>query len=167
MVKLDIPGAARGTVQKTLINKDTGEIVFQHTDRNLVVKTGRSEMVKLLAGTSELMLGEKTKIKKMAVGTGGAPDGIPSAPVDGNTSLITPVPAGKVDISSVDVDTSKTNPKVTFTALFDCDIVNAEINECGLFFNDGTTMYARHTFKSIPLLAGSNLAFQISWAIEL
>lgn len=153
----------RGHVKKVLIDNSTGEVIKEFEDHNLIVKTGRSTLIKMLAGEMS------TSVTKMAVGSGGTPDlGAnafnPTAPVDGDSALKTKVTM--VDISTKSVDISQTNPKVTFVALFDCAVVNSLVNECGLFFVDGTTMFARHTFDTVSLKNTSNFSLQISWTIE-
>ena len=153
----------RGTVRKVLIDNRTGEVIKDFGDHNLIVKTGRTALIKMLAG--ELT----TSITKMAIGKGGTADlGAnafnPIDPVDGDSALAQKVAI--VDISSKNVDVSNTNPRVTFVALFDCAVVNSLVNECGLFFTDGTTMFARHTFDTVSLKTSSNFSLQVSWTIE-
>lgn len=153
----------RGTVKKVLIDNRTGEVVKEFADHNLIVKTGRSALIRMLAG--ELT----DHITKMGIGRGGTADlgenaFNPIAPADGDTALTTKV--SDVAIATTTVDLSNTNPRVTFVALFDCSVVNSLVNECGLFFTDGTTMFARHTFDTVSLKASSNFSLQISWTIE-
>ena len=153
----------RGMVKKVLIDNRTGEVVKEFAEHNLIVKTGRSALIKMLAG--ELT----TSVTKMAIGKGGTADlGAnafnPIAPEDGNAELSSKV--ATVEISSRNVDLSNTNPRVTFVALFDCAEVDSLVNECGLFFTDGSTMFARHTFDTVSLKASSNFSLQISWTIE-
>lgn len=153
----------RGSVKKVLIDNRTGKIVKEFEDHNLIVKTGRSTLIKMLAGDIN------TSVTKMAVGKGGTADlGAnafnPIAPADGDSALTAKVTT--VNISTKNVDLAGTNPKVTFVALFDCAEVNSLVNECGLFFTDGTTMFARHTFDTVSLKASSNFSLQISWTIE-
>ncbi|MEG0728111.1 MAG: hypothetical protein RR420_00675 [Anaerovoracaceae bacterium] len=157
-----------GEVTKKLICKATGKVISTSIDNNLVVKKGRAEMIKLLTGTSELVPGEKTKIKKMGLGKGGADaQGRPIAPTDGDVDVNTPIAVSKTDITSIEIDTNRTNPRVLYTVLFDCDVINSIVNECGLYMNDGTTLFAHHTFKNVPLEAGTGFALQISWSIDL
>lgn len=153
----------RGRVKKVLIDNRTGEIVKEFEEHNLIVKTGRNTLIKLIAGEMA------TSITKMAVGSGGTADLStnafnPVAPVDGDSALRTKVTM--VNITTKTVDVASANPKVTFVALFDCAVVNSLVNECGLFFTDGTTMFARHTFDTVSLKASSNFSLQISWTIE-
>lgn len=153
----------RGTVCKKLIDNTTGEVVKEFTDHNLIVKTGRSTLIKMIAG--EL----STSVSKMAVGSGGTADlGAnafnPIAPQDGDRQLTAQKAINT--LVSRNTDIVGTNPKVTFVGLFDCATVNSLINECGLFFNDGTTMFARHTFDTVSLKNTSNFSLQISWTIE-
>lgn len=157
----------KGTVKKELIDKRTGKVVDTIVDHNLIVKTGRNTLIKMLAGE------KATSVNKMAVGSGGTADlGAnafnPIAPIDGDASLKIPIAGGNglVTVSSRTVDTTTQNPKVTFVALFDCAIVNSLVNECGLIFEDGTTMFARHTFDTVSLRINSNFSLQISWTIE-
>jgi hypothetical protein len=152
----------KGTVEIKVLRKSDNSVAEEFTDHNLIVKVGRSEMVKLLAKKS-------TKgVTKMAIGKGGADlvnsPFTPIAPVDSDTALHAKV--GMVDISSSTVDTSVTNPKVTFVALFDCVVVNSLVNECGLMFDDSTTLFARHTFKTVPLENDTGFALQVTWTIE-
>lgn len=153
----------RGMVKKELIDKTTGKVVQTLEDHNLIVKTGRSAMIKILAGEMT------SSVTKMAVGSGGTADLTtnafnPVAPEDGNTDLKTK--KHTVNVSSKQTDTSQTNPRVTFVALFDCNDVNSLVNECGLFFADNTTMFARHTFDTVSLKSTSNFTLQITWVIE-
>lgn len=153
----------KGTVTKKLIDKSTGKVVEESTDHNLIVKAGRSAMIKILAG--EL----KSSVKKMAVGARGTDDleanvFNPIKPDDGDTALKDQ--KEMVEIASRKPDLNGTNPKVTFVALFDCANVNSPVNECGLFFEDETTMFARHTFDTVSLKSTSNFSLEISWTIE-
>lgn len=153
----------KGSVTKTLIDKTTGEVVKEFTDHNLIVKTGRSALIKLIAGTWD------SSVTKMAIGEGGTADleanaFKPIAPVDGEEALKTE--RARVHSIDANVNLNETNPKVTFVGLFDCANVNALINECGLFFADDTTMFARHTFDTVSLRETSNFSLQISWTIE-
>lgn len=154
---------ARGSVRKILRDKTTGEIVYDHEDHNLIVKTGRSALVNILAGKLT------SSVTKMAVGNGGTADLTTNAfnpipPADNNTNLSAKIHT--VTLSSREVDTSQSNPKATFVALFDCAAVNNLVNECGLFMTDGTTMFARHTFDTVSLKSTSNFSLEISWTIE-
>lgn len=154
----------RGTVSKKLIDKRTGEIVKEFTDHNLIVKTGRNTLIKMIAGK------ETTSVNQMAIGKRGTPDlganaFSPQDPQEGDTKLGEQVAINQVTSREVDI-TSGTNPKVTFVALFDCKHVDSLINECGLFFQDGKTMFARHTFDTVSLKNTSNFSLQISWTIE-
>lgn len=153
----------RGTVSKKLIDKRTGEIVKEFTDHNLIVKTGRETLIEMLAGK------KSTSVTKMAVGSRGTADDTTNAfnpidPKDSDRAL------GEqkhiVETMPPTTDFTETNPKVTFVGLFDCDDVNSLVNECGLFFKDGTTMFARHTFDTVSLRNTSNFSLEISWTIE-
>lgn len=153
----------RGTVSKKLIDKKTGEVVKEFADHNLIVKTGRNTLIRMIAG--EL----KTSVTHMAVGCGGTAnlqDKVfePIQPQDGDQTLTTQKTINK--LVSRDTNLNETNPKVTFVALFDCAAVNSPVNECGLFFEDQTTMFARHTFDTVSLKNTSNFSLQISWTIE-
>lgn len=153
----------KGTVNVQLIRKSDGEIISETTDHNLIVKIGRSELVKILAGSST------KSITKMAIGKGGVASlttspFVPVAPTDSDAGLYSQM--GIVAISSATVDTTVTNPKVTFVALFDCDVINSLVNECGLIFSDNATIFARHTFKTVSLETGTDFALQITWTIE-
>lgn len=153
----------RGMVKKVLIDNRTGEVVKEFEEHNLIVKTGRSALIRMIAG--EL----NSSITKMGIGSGGTEDlGAnafnPVPPIDGDTSLTAEV--AKVSISQRNVDISNTNPRVTFIALFDCAEVNSLVNECGLFFEDESAMFARHTFDTVSLKDSSNFSLQVSWTIE-
>lgn len=153
----------RGTVSKKLIDKRTGEVVKEFTDHNLIVKTGRSTLIQMIAGKTI------TSVTHMAVGSGGTLDHTTNAfnpidPKDGDEAL-----AHKeymAELISTTTNLEGTNPKVTFVGLFDCDKVDSLINECGLFFKDQVTMFARHTFDTVSLRETSNFSLQISWTIE-
>lgn len=151
----------KGIVTIKLFNKNN-ELVETIKDHNLIVKTGRSELIKKIAGTSTL-----NKIGKCAVGSGGALPGslqTPIAPTPGDTALYSRTLIK--DIGSTVVDTSQTSPKVTYTTLFTCSEINGNVNECGLFFTDGTTMFSRYTFKTVPLDLGSGFSMEIEWVIQ-
>jgi len=155
--------SGKGTVTKRLINKTTGEIAYEHTDHNLIVKLGRSFLIRALAGENL-----DVKITDMSIGKGGTSDlGVnafnPIDPVDGDTDLLSKIKA--VNIAAATTNLAGTNPKVTFTALFDCDEIDSLVNECGLHFGDAT-IFARHTFDTVSLKSSSNFSLQISWAIE-
>lgn len=163
--------SAKGNVVINVIDKSTGEVVDKIENHNLIVKVGRKELIKLLVGQSNLVPGQTTKITKMGIGKGGVANlttspFTPVAPVDGDTGLYTPVANGINNLTSTTLDLDATNPKVTFTALFDCAVVNSLVNECVLLFNDSTTIFARYTFKTVSLEADSNFSLQISWTIE-
>lgn len=152
-----------GSVRKRLINKATGEIVSDMTDHNLVVKVGRAALVKMLSGSLT------SSITKMDIGKGGTADLAgnafnPIPPTDGDTALANKIVSET--ISSRVIDEHATNPSVTFIALFDCAIVNSLVNECGLFFTDGTTMFGRHTFDTVSLKESANFSLEISWTIQ-
>ena len=160
---------ATGNVRIDVIDKRTGKIVETKEDHNLIVKVGRSQLVKMLCGQSPTISGQPILITKMAVGSGGtlvATPFVPIAPLDGDTALYTPIAAGINALSSTTTDFNQTNPQVTFVALFDCSVVNALVNECALIFNDGTTMFARYTFQTVSLQTASNFSIQISWTIQ-
>lgn len=153
----------RGTVCKKLIDKRTGEVVKEFTDHNLIVKTGRNTLIRMIAGEIN------TSVTKMAVGNGGTADlgenaFNPLAPQDGDRTLTNQ--KAIASLISRDTDLVGTNPKVAFVGLFDCADVDSLINECGLFFADGVTMFARHTFDTVSLKASSNFSLQITWTIE-
>lgn len=153
----------RGTVSKKLIDNRTGEIVKEFTDHNLIVKTGRKTLIEMLAGD------KTTWVTKMAVGSGGTANHTTNAfnpidPKDGDEAL--EEEEHMVELMSTTTDFKGTNPKVTFVGLFDCDDVDSLVNECGLFFKDGTTMFARHTFDTVSLRNTSNFSLEISWTIE-
>lgn len=151
-----------GMVNIKLFDKNTGELIKEVENHNLIVKVGRAELVKLLVKQSS------KGVTKMAIGKGGANIAsspfAPIPPVDGDTGLATLVTT--VNVSSATVNTTLANPKVTFVALFDCAVVNSLVNECGLVFDDGTTLFARHTFKTLSLEASTDFSMQITWTIE-
>lgn len=152
-----------GTVSIDVINKDTGSVIDNICSNNLIVKTGRSTLIKMIAGNMS------SSVTKMAIGKGGTADTggnafNPIAPQDGDTDLYSKVSTSA--ITSANVDTSQTNPSVTFVAMFDCDDVDSLVNECGLFFDDNSTMFARYTFDTVSLKSTSNISLQISWTIE-
>lgn len=154
----------RGWVKKELIDNSTGKVIDTIEDHNLIVKVGRNTLIKLLAGKIS-----STSITKMAIGSGGTPDTNanafnPTKPLDGDTGLKTKVIIK--NLISSDVNTAGTNPIATFIGLFDCGEVNSLINECGLFFADGATMFARHTFDTISLKNTSGFSLKITWTIE-
>lgn len=154
----------KGTVSKRLIDKTTGKVVWEDVDHNLIVKVGRNRLIKALAG-------EKldVAIKKMGIGKGGTKDLTENAfnpikPVDSDAALKQSISV--INLSSAVSDINGTNPKATFIALFDCDKVDSLVNECALFFEDGTSMFARHTFDTVSLKSTSNFSLQITWSIE-
>lgn len=155
--------SARGNVCIDLINKETGEITRAYENHNLIVKSGRSMLINMLAGVSMF------SVKKMKIGKGGADiinsPFVPISPLDGEVDLATPITTNTINSTATDL--AGTNPKVTFVSLFDCEVVNSYVNECGLFFNDGPiTMFARHTFPTVSLESTSGFTMQISWTIE-
>lgn len=153
----------RGTVCKRLIDNRTGEVVKELTDHNLIVKTGRNTLIKMIAGETQ------TSVTHMAVGYGGTRNlqeeaFNPIPPDASNTGLNNEVK--KKPLFSTKTDLSGTNPKVTFVGVFDCKEVDKLINECGLFFESESIMFARHTFDTVSLKSSSNFSLQISWTIE-
>lgn len=152
----------KGTVSICKIRKSDNSVVEQFTNHNLIVKKGRIELIKFLAGQSS------KRISRMAIGKGGADLAnspfTPVAPIDSDSGLysyIDETPASPI------MNLEATNPKITFTSLFDCEDVNSLVNECGLVFDDvGKTMFARHTFKTVSLESGTDFALQITWTIE-
>jgi hypothetical protein len=152
---------AKGNVRIRVFDKD-GKLVETIENHNLIVKSGRSELIKKIAGTSTL-----NKIGKCAVGNGGALQATPFnpiSPVDGDTTLGAQVFIK--DVGTAATDLSGTNPQVTFTTLFTCAEVNSLVNECGLFFTDGTTIFARYTFKTVSLENTSGFSMEIDWTIQ-
>lgn len=154
---------ARGIVKKELIDNETGKVIKTLEDHNLIVKVGRTALINMLAGN------KTDSISKMAIGKGGTADLTtnafnPVAPTDGDTALLDKIIA--VNITSKSVSTEGTNPKVTFVALFDCTDVDSLVNECGLYFTDGSTIFARHTFDTVSLKANSGFSLQVSWTVE-
>lgn len=154
----------KGNVLINLIENKTGTIVETIENHNLIVKTGRSELIKLLAG----QLGSNTgAIKQCSVGKGGADVSTPFtpiAPTAADTALLQAV--RKQDVGSVAVDLASTNPRVTFTTLFNCADVNSLVNEAALWFENSTIMFARYTFKTVPLEADAGMSMEIIWTIE-
>lgn len=162
-MKIEDSFVGKGDVKITLRDKTTGKIVGGNEDHNLIVKTGRSTLIRLIAGEVT------AHITKMAIGKGGTADLVENAfnpipPVDGDTDLKSKV--FTANINSTTVNTTETNPKVTFVTLFDCSDVDSLVNECALVFNDGTVMFSRYTFDTVSLKASSNLSLEISWTIE-
>lgn len=154
----------KGNVIINLIENETGSVVETIENHNLIVKAGRSELIKLLAG----QLGSNTgAIKQCSVGKGGADIATPFtpiAPTSADTSLIQAI--RKQDVGSVDIDLATTNPRVTFTTLFNCADVNSLVNEAALWFENTTIMFARYTFKTVPLEADAGMSMEIIWTIE-
>lgn len=151
----------KGNVKIKIIDKSTNEVIEELENHNLIVKKGRSELIKILTGQST------KKITKIAIGSGGAPSSTPFAPTpptDNDAGLATAVKLQ--NINNTQIDLNATNPKMIFTAIFDSAYVNSLVNECGLFFDDGATMFARHTFKTVPLDDSSNFTLEITWTIE-
>ena len=152
--------SGRGDVKITLLKEGREvEVIENH---NLIVKTGRTEMIKRLAGSSGL-----SSITKMSVGSGGAPTSTPftpNTPVDADTALATPKYQKTID--TITPNLGATNPQVTFTATFDSASVNSLVNESGLFWNDGTTIFARYCFKTVSLESGSGFSMRIDWTIQ-
>lgn len=140
-----------------------GKLVKQREDHNLIVKVGRAMLLKVLAGL------ERSAIMKMGVGSGGTADLGENAfnPLEPQESDITLTPLVSVkDIASRTFDDSGKNPTVTFVGLFPSSEVDALVNECGLFFDDGETMFARHTFDTTSLRESSGFKMQITWTVE-
>lgn len=153
----------RGTVCKRLIDNRTGEVVKELTDHNLIVRTGRDTLIKMIAGETQ------TSVTHMAVGYGGTENlqagaFTPVPPDPSNTRLNNEVI--KKELFSRETNLKETSPKVTFVGQFDCAEVNQLINECGLFFEGEQIMFARHTFDTVSLRRESNFSLQISWTIE-
>lgn len=153
-----------GWVKKEIIDNSTGKIIDCIEDHNLIVKIGRSTLINMIAGKIA-----NTSITKIAIGSGGTADtGVnafnPIPPVDNDTALKKKVTIK--DLVSSEVNLTGTNPIATFVGIFDCDEVNSLINECGLFFKDATTMFARHTFDTVSLKSKSNFSLKITWTIE-
>lgn len=154
----------RGNVKINIIENETGQTVETIENHNLIVKVGRSELIKLLAG----QLGSNTGvIKQCSVGKGGADIAtpfVPIAPTPADTALVQSV--RKQDVGSVVADLASTNPRVTFTTLFNCSDVNSLVNEAALWFENSTIMFARYTFKTVPLEADAGMSMEVIWTIE-
>lgn len=153
-----------GNVKINVIENKTGTIIETIENHNLIVKAGRSELIKLLAGT----LGSNTgAIKQCSVGKGGADISnpfVPIAPTPADTSLIQAI--RKQDVGSIVTDLASTNPRVTFTTLFNCADVNSLVNEAALWFENSTIMFARYTFKTVPLESDAGMSMEVIWTIE-
>ena len=154
----------RGNVLINIIDNTTKKIVETIENHNLIVKTGRSELIKLLG---DQLTGNTGRIKQCSVGKGGADIStpfVPIAPTAADTALLQTV--RRQDIGSVVVDVTSTNPKVTFTTLFNCTDVNSIVNEAALWFDSSAIMFARYTFKTVPLEADAGMSMEIIWTIE-
>ena len=161
--KSDVINNISGSVRLKLIDKKTGEVIEDRESHNMVLKVGKAMLVKLIAGTASY------KITMMSIGKGGTADLAnnafnPIPPVASDTGCKNSVK--RVNITSKTVDTSATNPKVTFVALFDCSVVNSLVNECTLVFNDNATALSRYTFSTVDLRSSTGFALQVSWTLE-
>lgn len=160
-MKLKDNFSAKGEVHLKLICNKTGKIIDEMINRNLIVKTGRVEVINMLAGDAT------EPITKMQIGSGGADPGTPFIPIPpANSDMSLAESKGVSDISATIKDLDATNPRVTFSALFSSLTIDSVVNEVGLFFHSNTVMFARHTFKTVPLDADSDFSLQVNWAIE-
>ena len=124
----DTFSGARGTIYLAVYRN--GKLVFEETDHNLIVTTGREKLARLLGG------GYNSRITHVGFGSGSA------AAIDTDTGLTNAV---RIPVQS----TSYAGTKVRF----DFTVGNGDANgllirELGLFFGDGT-MFSRRVRKSI------------------
>lgn len=152
---------ARGTVE-IIIRDIEGNIVSDGGKHNLIVKMGRSELIKKIAGTSTI-----GAVTKCGVGNGGTAiptPAVPIAPIDGDTALYNTILVKNLGTATVDL--TQSSPQVTFTTLFNYAEVNNNVNECALIFSDGTTLFARYTFPTVAITAVSGFSMEIDWTIQ-
>lgn len=154
----------RGTPTLTLFDRD-GKVIKTYTSHNLIVKVGRSSIIKMLSAG-----GVANNITKCEVGTGGvnvppADQFAPIAPIDSDTALYHEVLASMTNINSYSYDDPTTPTMVTFVTLFTSSIVNNIVSEAGLFLSNGV-LFARYTFPSMYLRNDKGYSLQISWQIQ-
>ncbi len=152
----------KGTPTLTLRDAD-GNIIQKYTSNNLIVKVGRSALIKLLTGDLS------SHITQCAVGTDGVDAGdafLPIAPTENDTALYAEVAGSRKNIDGYEYEVGTTPTMVTFTTLFTSLDVNAIVSEAGLFFDDGT-MFARYTFPSMYLKDDKGYSLEIAWEIQL
>lgn len=140
-----------------------GQVIKEYTNHNLIVKIGRSAIVKMLAGSLT-----NIKVAKCALGTQGVnalvDPWLPIAPIDSEIALKHEVGIRK-DVAFT-MDTATPPTYVVFTTLFSSSDINDIVSEAGLFLTDGTTMLARYTFPSMYLRNDKGYALEISWKIQ-
>jgi hypothetical protein len=145
-------GTARGTV--SMILKDgEGNIMDRPGDHNLIIKMGRKEIIKKLAGQSTV-----SGISKCGVGKNNTP-----AAAD-DTGCKTLILLKSIDPGNITMDLNAVNPMVSFKTIFTGAEVNDDVVELALQFSD-TVAFARYVNSSIIPLKGS-LSLEVVWTIE-
>lgn len=138
----------KGSVRKQLFD-EAGNLIYDHTDHNLIVTVGLSYLATYLAtGTPPFM-------SYMGLGTGS------TSPVSGNTGLETPLPTyvqGTLSSPSSAVWQNVTT--------FGPGVDTGAITEAGLFNNaSGSIMLARNVFGVINKGSGNSLV--VTWQVTI
>jgi len=149
MTELNDFRRATGTVRKQLFDEN-GVCIYEHTDSNLVVTSGKVAEAAWLAASSQ----SGPFMSYVGLGTGS------TSPTVGDTVLQTPLPTYvQGTLSSV----SNVWQNVT---TFGPGVDTGAITEAGLFqTSSGGTMWARNVFSVINKGAGNSLV--VTWQITL
>ena len=153
----------KGNVKRRLIDLSTGEIVQSDEHHNMIVNTGRYNILKMLNGE-----GIGLQITQCSVGSGGALV---------ETDPFTPIPPTPTDVALVDQKyisnigdsfyngAAEPYNSLTFATAFLSSDVNAMINEVGLWLTGGI-LFARHTFPTMYMMADKGYSLEIDWTFE-
>lgn len=145
-----------GSVRKQLFNSE-GVLIYDHTDKNLVVTIGKSFLATWLTAATQAT----SFMSWIGLGTGS------TAPVVGNTDLQTPLATRVQGTLSTPGSTNIWQNVATFGPGVD----TGAITEAGLFSTNWTsptpagTMFARQTFGVVN--KGATDTFQLTWQLTL
>ena len=137
---------------------------------NLVVDAGKLKLAQyhIADATSSL------RLSQIALGNGGAPNGLAVAPLPGDTAL------GFEILRDLNIDqrsaalapTTPARADITYLNVFDARLVTdfgtkgQVVNEVGLFWSDGT-LHARKTFDDLPFDPDLDHSLEIRWILAL
>lgn len=148
MTELNDRVKAVGSVRKQLFDEN-GICIYDHTDSNLVVTSGKVAQAAWLAASSQA----GPFMSYIGLGTGS------TAPTIGDTSLQTPLPTYVQGVLS-----SSSNVWQNVTT-FGAGINTGAITEAGLFqISSGGTMYARNVFSVVNKGSGNSLV--VTWQVS-
>jgi hypothetical protein len=136
-----------GKVQGILLD-DKMNVIYQHSQSNLVVNVGKQWV-------SQLMAGPQTLMNAIAVG------GSSQTPAVTDTLLY-------AEIARTSASISQSNTTITYTAIFLAGVGTGTLQEAGIFNStspNSGVMLARTTFPAVNKTSGNS--YSITWQITI